>query len=237
MATNQLALLCAWHGIDAPAMRLVLRLFHEWLVDGGPDERRLGVEDFGVFYSQTQAARYVVRGTKIFERPECRVVKLRPAKQTVTELTESRVLDIELNVTGMGDIGFTLGFNESFWYSYGQGQDPPTNQYYLVRSDDEPRRYALILEGISAATVFSATQDMSVNESGPYIEFLRWDRLFQSTPNCVQVSDWHVVTQVFVVSPEFGDPGNPQELYESGILNRYVLAWFRSRTIGVADLP
>jgi len=237
MATNYLALLAAWHGIDAPALRKVLRELATWMKDGGTEERKLGVEGLGVFYSQTQPARYIVRGDRIFERPECRVVKLRPAKQDVTEITDARVLDIELNVTGMGDFAFTLEYNANSWVSLYQPQTPPTNEYYLVRSDDEPRRYALILDGVSPTAVFSATQDMGVNESGPYIEFLRWDSMLQSTPNCVQVSDWHVVTQVFVVSPEYGSPGDPIELYESGILNRLALAWFRSRTIAIADVP
>jgi len=237
MATNHLALLAAWHGIDAPALRKVLRELATWLVDGGASERKLGVEGLGVFYSQTQAARYIVRGDRIFERPECRVVKLRPAKQDVTEITEGRVLDIELNLTNIGDIGFTLEYNANHWTLIGTPNTPPLNEYYLVRSPSTPRRYAMVLSGTNPDYVFDSGSDMAVNESGPYVEYMRWESHFQTLPNVSQVEDYHVTSQVFVASPEVGNPGDPIELYESGILNRLCLAWFRSRTIALENLP
>lgn len=234
MATNHLALLAAWHGIDAPALRKVLRDLAKYLKDGGTSERSLGVEGLGVFYSQSQPARYCVRDGKVYSRPACRVVKLRPAKQTVTELTDLRDLKIETNITDLGDRDFTLLANQPYW-TCGQGSGIPVNEYRLYRSPTQPRRYALVLSGITPADVFTYQQDLGVNEAGDFVEYFRWDSMLLTLPNATLVSDYHVTEQIFRSSPRVGEPGTPAVLYDgSGTLNKEVLARYRAVTIGVA---
>lgn len=206
-----------------------------WLKDGGAEERTLGVEGLGVFYSQSQPARFMVRDGKVYQRPACRVVKLRPSKQQVTELTEARDLGIETNITGLADRTFTLLSGASYW-TCNQPSGIPVNEYRLYRSPTLPRRYALILSGIVAADVFTYQQDMGINEASDYVEFFRWDSMFLTLPNATAVNDYQVTNQVFLSQPEIGQPGTTAELYDnSGILNKEVLARFRAVTIGVDD--
>lgn len=237
MATNQLALLAAWHGIDAPAMRRVLRLFHEWLVDGGPDERRLGVEEFGVFYSQSQPARYIVREGKVFARPAVRVVKLRPSKVVVEQLTDDVDLAIEISMSTIGTMRFEREPGANHFNQTVGNYIPADERFDLVRSDTSPRRYCLIHRGFYPGFAFTAGHDGEFHATTLEMQFLRWDALFQALPNgLIGGNTCASISQTWSATP--GPNGTGEEiLWDAGALGRWCLAWLRSVTIAIDEVP
>jgi len=214
-----------------------MRLLHEWLIDGGTEERSLGIEEFGVLFSQSQSARFVVRDDKVFERDPCRVVKLRPKKQPVTDVTSGVDVDIEILIDPFNWHYFT---SQAAWGKLwlGTAQDDPSwgRWFYLVRSPTVPRRYAIVEEGEDPSALFAQNDQTKLSNPGLHPLYIAWDSMFLVRPASNSSPGHETLEQIFVAGP--GPDGEPfVELYTDGTLNKYVLAFLRQRSINIEDFP
>jgi len=237
MGTNRLGLLSAWNGIDAPALRKVLRELGSWLRDGGAQERKLGVEQFGVFYSQTQVARYCVREHRIFQRPAVRVVKLRPPKVEVTERTDLQTITLAMNISAIGSVQFDCDPTTRAWEQTGGAYIPSNPMFYMVRSPNKPRRYALIQADFNPESAFADPVDLVADPYSLELLFIRWDSAFLMLPSgLVGGNTIGAISQTFDSTPGAGGTGS-ELLYDGAVLGRWCLAALRSVTIGLDEWP
>jgi hypothetical protein len=114
----------------------------------------------------------------------------------------------------------------------------PTNPtFYLVRSANKPRRYALIHADFDPASAFADPVDMVADAYTLELFFIRWDSSFLMLPSGLAGGNTiGAVSQSIEATPGSGGTGT-EVLYDGDELGRWCMAALRSVTIGLDDWP
>lgn len=233
MSTNPLEQAMIRRGIAMPALRDGLKKFRTDLIANGVGATT-GVHDFGVFYVHRNVQRYVVRDGKVFDVPQRDVVKLRPEKANVTQLTESDDVRIEM------PIDFGSGSNLWRWKSTSRANQflvTAPSQYLndpfdLVRDfNNGEQTYVLVLGTEPDATVTSVEQ-ITVNGAGDAPLAIRFTKTLKALREAPLTSGDTPTGQ-----PKFEaevDAGG-LKLLTDATYGREVKAWCRQRAIDISE--
>jgi len=232
MATNNLALALIRYGIDPTGARAALREFHQSLIAAGPGAS-CGVHDVGVFFTQQQAARFIMRDDQVFSVPSRLVVKLRPSGQDATLLTESPLVRISIQISNATYYDWQFdSTSRSNRFSVVLPTDLVGDVWHFVRVVvDGTRSYVLCKNSFTGA--LDAGEDLQTDGPGGLPVFFRWTARLNNRPFKTGTGNPGVVGRQFTA--RVADDTATGNAYTGDDHGREALAWFRQRAIDESE--
>lgn len=216
------------------SVRLALREFRDNQVALG-DGTSCGVHEFGVFYVRTEKKRFVVREEKVFEVPSRLVMKLRPEKNDVTELTTSSLVKFTIDFfpgTAAQHI-FESTARGSFTLTT-PTQSPTNNPFDFVRQKVGKKTTYILASSAMTDAQITAVDGMLWDVGSPYrLKAVRFeDDLRAIRPG---MSSGSFVPLPDTVNAESNVAGVGLTDIDDATDGAEALSWFRQRAVDIAD--